>query len=184
MRITTHYRRQLGELYNDKFFLLAEITLANLSYFSMKLKKNHFVLIYILDSMRKKKCELTQQNYGCVASDKRRNLNWHPNKFINLKLRPRPFPWLDFKDIEIHCGKPTYVSEHSLFFFCSVLLFLKHLYQYSSESSALHLSRAHHFLIKVTWLGPRFTSLRSCYLPWINYRKTCWLIDVACQKRR
>lgn len=43
---------------------------------------------------------------------------------------------------------------------------------------------AHHFLIKITEIVLRFTSLTSCYLPWINYRKTCWLIDVACQKRR
>lgn len=53
MYTVTHYKRQLSELYSDKFFLLGEITFSNLSYLSMKLKKNHFVLIYILDSMRK-----------------------------------------------------------------------------------------------------------------------------------
>jgi len=53
MHTATHDTRQLSELYSDKFFLLGQITFTNLSYFSMKLKRNHFVLIYILDSMRK-----------------------------------------------------------------------------------------------------------------------------------
>lgn len=66
--------------------------------------------------------------------------------------------------------------------FGSILLFLTHLYQHSFAIFISHLSGAHHFLIKITGIVLQFTSLRSCYLPWINYRKTCWLIDVACQK--
>lgn len=164
--------------------MLGEITSTNLSYFSMKLKKNHFVLIYILDSLRKK-CELTQQNYECVTSDNQSKLNWCAYKFINLSNTPPPFTWLNFKQGYQGLLYGAYVCFQTFtLFFCSILLFLIHLYQYSSEFSIPHLSRAHHFLIKITWLGLRFTSLRSCYLPWINYTKTCWLIDVACQKRR
>lgn len=51
MHVAIENKRLLNELYGDKFFLLGEITFTNLSYFSMKLKTNHFVLIYILDSM-------------------------------------------------------------------------------------------------------------------------------------
>lgn len=71
MHTVPHYKRQLSELYSDKFFLLGEITFTNLSYFSMKLKKNHFVLIYILDSMRKRK-----ENYIGIALKTKGKVDW------------------------------------------------------------------------------------------------------------
>lgn len=110
--------------------MLGEITFTNLSYFSMKLKRNHFVLIYILDSIREKKCELTQQNYGCVASDNQSKLNWHCYKFTSLSNSPPPRASLELKRGLLY--RACVCSQTCILFFCSILLFLIHLHQNSS----------------------------------------------------